>query len=125
MTPEQQKVLEFHEKFDHYRHPYPQIVPEPVAIFRYALIREELEELKTAMMDYDLIEVADALGDLLYVVYGTAVSYGIDMQPIFDEIHRTNMLKTFDKNKAGKSLKGPDWKPPQIEKILKTLYPSS
>lgn len=57
---------------------------------RYNLIHEECEELKDAK---DIYDVADALGDLLYVVLGAAVTYGINLKPIFDEIHRSNMSK--------------------------------
>src|ERR1017187_10166279 len=61
---------------------------------RYDLIKEELEELSDAMYTPNgIVEVADAIGDLLYVVLGTAVTFGIDMDPIFDEIHRSNMTK--------------------------------
>ena len=86
--------------------------------FRVRLIKEELGELRDAIM---LDDVADAIGDLLYVVLGTACAYGIEIDPIFQEIHRSNMSKFGDhKIRAdGKLLKGPNYSPANLGPIIK------
>jgi predicted HAD superfamily Cof-like phosphohydrolase len=68
-------------------------------------------------MDRDLTAIADALGDLEYVVKGTAVSYGIDMEPVFKEVHESNMSK-LGRRTDGKVLKGGDFRQPDIRRIL-------
>ena len=87
---------------------------------RMKLIREETAELQIAFIQNDLVEVADALADLLYVTYGAAVACGIDIEPIFDEVHKSNMTKFIDGHKepGGKWIKGPSYVPPQLEPIL-------
>jgi len=92
----------------------------PVRKLRHDLISEELLELITAEANNDIVEVADALGDLLYVVLGTCVSYGIDIAPVFEEIHRSNMSKLIDGTfrEDGKYLKGPSYSPAQIAPII-------
>lgn len=86
---------------------------------RVALIAEELEELKTAIIEKNIYEVADALGDLLYVVYGASSNFGIDIDPIFKEIHRSNMTKKGSgKASNGKILKGSNYTPPNIKSVL-------
>ena len=90
---------------------------------RYSLIREELDELDTALVSEDLVAVADALGDLAYVVYGAAVSYGINLDAVIREIHRSNMTKlmpdgTVTRREDGKVLKGPNFEEPQIAALL-------
>jgi predicted HAD superfamily Cof-like phosphohydrolase len=92
---------------------------------REALMTEELRELLAAMHAEDLIEIADGLADLLYVVFGTAVAYGIPMDDVFEEVHRSNMTKLgFDGKPvigaAGKRLKGPGYVPPNIRPLLST-----
>ena len=81
-------VQEFHEQFDIHVSPTPAIPDEPTKILRKRLIQEEFEELQEAMEEKDLPSIAKELADLLYVVYGTAVSLGIDMEPVFQEVHR-------------------------------------
>lgn len=85
---------------------------------RLDLVWEEVEELIQATEEGDFIEAVDALGDILYVVLGTAVSWGVDLDPIFDEIHKTNMAKPVSIG-PGKVPKPPDWKPPRILELLK------
>lgn len=85
---------------------------------RIRLMREELKELIDAMDMKDMIEVADGLADLLYVVFGTAVAYGIPMDAIFGEVHRSNMTKSMHKDEGGKSIKGPDFEKPQLREVL-------
>ena len=94
-----------------------------VSELRYELIREELEEMREALDDKDLIGVADALTDLLYVVYGAGHSFGLDLDATFNEVHRSNMSKLGSDGKPiyrddGKVLKGPDYSEPDLQKVL-------
>jgi predicted HAD superfamily Cof-like phosphohydrolase len=93
---------------------------EATAKLRYDLIDEELQELKQAQKREDIIWIADAIGDLLYVVYGCAVAYGIPAQQVFDEVHRSNMSKFIDghRREDGKWIKGPSYSPPDLRKVL-------
>ena len=93
MNKEQRMVRDWHRRFGVVEQQKPKNVNNATFALRYDLIREELSEFQHAGANGDLVGVADALADLLYVVYGTAVSYGIDMEPIFTEVHRSNMSK--------------------------------
>lgn len=90
---------------------------------RISLLKEEFQEYLDAESDDNIVEVADALGDMLYIIFGTAVSYGIPLDRVFNEIHRSNMSK-FDVNgipirrEDGKILKGPNYSKPDIAAIL-------
>jgi predicted HAD superfamily Cof-like phosphohydrolase len=92
----------------------------PIQELRYNLINEELQELSLAFIEGDLVEVADAIGDLLVVVLGTAVACGINISPIFDEIHRSNMTKFIDghRREDGKWIKGPSYEPANLQPLL-------
>lgn len=121
MNAEQRMVTEFHERFDIARSERPQWPGDDLHRIRVALIEEELAEFRNAGEAENLLEVSDALADLLYVVYGTAVTYGIDLEPIFREIHRSNMTKSGECERSrrdGKVSKGTAYEPPQIEPIL-------
>ena len=90
---------------------------------RLDLISEELEELKNAMESKDLLEVADALTDILYVTYGAGHAFGINLDKCFDEVQNSNMSKlgTDGKpiyNESGKVMKGPDYFKPDLSKFL-------
>ena len=90
---------------------------------RIELIKEELEELTEAMNNNDLLEVADALTDLLYVTYGAGHSFGIDLDKCFDEVQNSNMSKLDENNKpiyndAGKVMKGPKYFKPDLSKFV-------
>lgn len=85
----------------------PQFPDDKICQLRIDLIAEELEELKQAIADRDVVEVADALTDLLYVVYGAGHAFGVDLNACFDEVHNSNMSK-LDAN--GKVLKREDGK---------------
>lgn len=93
---------------------------------RLDLIREEYEELEEAVDNHDLVAIADALTDLLYVIYGAGHSFGIDLDACFDEVHRSNMSKLGEdgrpiKREDGKVMKGPNYFPPDLESIIKGL----
>ena len=90
-----------------------------VQLLRERLIEEELIELKEAMDRYDLVEVADALGDLAFVVEGAFLAYGIDSGPVLEEIYRSNMTKSGGGTRAdGKIQKGPSYSPPDLRSVL-------
>ena len=91
---------------------------------RHELIREELEELKKAINDKDIKEVADALTDILYVTYGAGTAFGIDLDKCFDEVHQSNMRKLGSDgkpiyNEIGKVMKGPNYFKPDLNKFIK------
>ena len=90
---------------------------------RISLISEELDELKNAIKDNDIVEVADALTDLLYVTYGAGHSFGINLDKCFAEVQRSNMSKLDNEGKPiysenGKVLKGPNYSRPDLKKFL-------
>ena len=90
---------------------------------RLDLIREELEELKVALNNKDIKEVADALTDILYVTYGAGHAFGIDLDKCFDEVQNSNMSKLDDNgepiyNEFGKVMKGPKYFKPNLKSIL-------
>ena len=90
---------------------------------RLDLITEELEELKNAMESKDLLEVADALTDILYVTYGAGHAFGINLDKCFDEVQNSNMSKLGKSgkpiyNESGKVMKGPDYFKPNLSKFL-------
>ena len=90
---------------------------------RIDLIKEELEELTEAMQDKNLLEVADALTDILYVTYGAGHAFGIDLDKCFEEVQNSNMSKLGEDgkpiyNEAGKVMKGPNYFKPDLSKFL-------
>ena len=90
---------------------------------RIDLIKEELEELTEAMDNKDLLEVADALTDILYVTYGAGHAFGIDLDKCFDEVQNSNMSKLDENggpiyNDAGKVMKGPNYFKPDLSKFV-------
>ncbi len=91
---------------------------------RFNLIKEELEELRTAIDTKNLVEVADALTDILYVTYGAGHAFGIDLDKCFDEVQQSNMSKLDDYgnpiyNDSGKVMKGPKYFKPNLSKFIK------
>lgn len=115
---EQQLVAKFHRAKGVKLNFKPTIVDYDTAILRLNLISEELGELQEAIMNRDLVAISDALADVEYVIKGTAVSYGIDLEPIFIEVHRSNMSKLVEKREDGKVLRGENFQPPHIQKVL-------
>ena len=90
---------------------------------RIDLIKEELEELQEAMKNNDLLEVADALTDILYVTYGAGHAFGIDLDKCFDEVQNSNMSKLGENgepiyNESGKVMKGPNYFKPDLSKFV-------
>jgi predicted HAD superfamily Cof-like phosphohydrolase len=119
MRDEQAMVEEFHRKFSIVAQATPTDLNEETKRLRVRLIEEEFDELKESMAGGDLAAVAKEMADLLYVVYGTAVSYGIDMDPVFREVHRSNMSKVGGyKREDGKWVKPATYSPARIEPIL-------
>ena len=97
---------------------------EKIQDLRVRLIDEELSELKEAIENKDIKEVADALTDILYVTYGAGHAFGIDLDKCFDEVQRSNMSKLDENgkpifNEHGKVLKGPNYFKPNLEKFIK------
>ena len=93
---------------------------------RLELIQEELDELSDAVADRDMVQIADALTDLLYVVYGAGHAFGIDLDECFQEVHSSNMSKLGPNGKPihredGKVMKGPGYFEPDLESILGAL----
>ena len=101
----------------------PSFPDKKIVQLRYDLIKEELDELSEAIKDKDIVEVADALTDLLYVVYGAGHSWGIDLDKCFAEVQRSNMSK-LDKdgkpiyNESGKVMKGPNYSKPNLKQFF-------
>ncbi|MFL2601388.1 MAG: hypothetical protein ACJ0PU_04555 [Flavobacteriaceae bacterium] len=120
-------VTEFHNAFGLSVELKPKAdLPSPITELRYNLMKEENEEYLEAVKSNDLIEIGDALGDMLYILCGTIISHGFQdkIEALFDEIQRSNMSKLGDDGKPiyredGKVLKGPNYFRPDIEKILK------
>tara|TARA_B100000700_G_C14774419_1_gene728271 strand:- start:15 stop:386 length:372 start_codon:yes stop_codon:yes gene_type:complete len=102
----------------------PSFSTDKINKLRIDLIREELEELTEAINKKDLLELADALTDILYVTYGAGHAFGINLDECFDEVQKSNMSK-LDKNgkpiynEAGKVMKGPNYFKPDLSKFLK------
>ena len=101
----------------------PSFSSDKINKLRIDLIKEELEELKEAMNNNDLLEVADALTDILYVTYGAGHAFGIDLDKCFDEVQNSNMSKLDENNKpiyndAGKVMKGPKYFKPDLSKFV-------
>ena len=98
--------------------------PDPKIVqLRIDLIQEELNELKEAINNNDIVEVADALTDILYVTYGAGHSFGVDLDSCFDEVQRSNMSKLDENgkpiyNEYGKVMKGPNYFTPNLKKII-------
>ena len=120
-------VTEFHNAFGLSVELKPKAdLPSPITELRYNLMKEENEEYLEAVKSNDLIEIGDALGDMLYILCGTIISHGFQdkIEALFDEIQRSNMSKLGEDGKPiyredGKVLKGPNYFKPNIEKILK------
>ena len=117
------KVKTFMETFGQEVKTKPSFSTDKINNLRYELIKEELEELTEAMNNSDLLEVADALTDILYVTYGAGHAFGIDLDKCFDEVQNSNMSKLDLNgepiyNECGKVMKGPKYFKPNLSKYL-------
>jgi predicted HAD superfamily Cof-like phosphohydrolase len=115
-------VADFMKAAEQDVHTTPTWPEDSIRLLRYKLIDEELTELHEGMVNEDVIEIADALTDLLYVIYGAGHAYGIDLDRCFAEVHRSNMSKFVDgkriKNADGKVMKPPTYSPPDLSFLL-------
>ena len=96
---------------------------DKINTLRISLINEELEELKAAINNNDVVEVADALTDILYVTYGAGHAFGIDLDKCFEEVQNSNMSKLDENgkpiyNEKGKVMKGPNYFKPNLSKFI-------
>ncbi len=101
----------------------PSLSTEKINKLRLDLIREELDELTEAITNKDLLEVADALTDILYVTYGAGHAFGINLDRCFEEVQNSNMSKLDNNgkpiyNESGKVMKGPNYFKPDLSKFL-------
>ena len=101
----------------------PSFSTDKINKLRLDLIKEELDELSEAMNNKDLLEVADALTDILYVTYGAGHAFGIDLDKCFDEVQNSNMSKLDENgkpiyNESGKVMKGPNYFKPDLSKFV-------
>ncbi len=126
-------VEKFHDAFGIENAYEPTLLDKSDSILRYKLMREENEEYLEACENNDMVEIADALGDMLYILSGTILKHGLQnkIEPVFEEIQRSNMSK-LDENgnaiindgiidptrPAGKVLKGENYTPPELKTIL-------
>jgi len=117
------KVKTFMETFGQEVKSKPSFSSKKINDLRYNLIKEELDELKQAIDKNDLLEVADALTDILYVTYGAGHAFGINLDNCFNVVQNSNMSKlgTDGKpiyNEAGKVMKGPNYYKPDLSKFV-------
>ena len=119
-----EKVKKFMQTFGQEVKIKPSFPNKKIIDLRYSLIEEELSELKAAIKDNDITEIADALTDILYVTYGAGTAFGIDLDKCFEEVHDSNMSKLGPDgkpiyNESGKVMKGPNYFKPDLSKLLK------
>ena len=117
------KVKTFMETFGQEVKTKPSFSSDKINSLRYGLIKEELEELKEAIENKDLLEVADALTDILYVTYGAGHAFGIDLDKCFQEVQKSNMSKLDEDGKpiyndVGKVMKGAKYFKPDLTKFI-------
>ena len=120
-----EKVKIFMETFGQEVKSKPSLSSEKINSLRLSLIHEELDELNKAIQDKDIVEVADALTDILYVTYGAGHAFGIDLDQCFNEVQNSNMSKLGDDgkpiyNENGKVMKGPNYFKPDLLKYIKS-----
>jgi predicted HAD superfamily Cof-like phosphohydrolase len=116
-------VREFHSTFKLPDNEMPYLPNTKERNLRKKLLKEEYKEYLQAEEEDDLVEIADALADQIYIICGTALSYGIPLDKIFTEVHRSNMTKLDENGKPvvradGKIIKGPKFEHPRVEEIL-------
>jgi predicted HAD superfamily Cof-like phosphohydrolase len=114
MSPEQRMVQQFHARYDLPHATTPVMPGVKDRLRRARLIITEAAEFLEAADKGDFVEMIDALADILVVTYGTAIEMGVDLGPVFAEVHRSNMSKNGGLDAGGKVLKGPAFSPPNI-----------
>lgn len=119
-----EKVKEFHKVFGVLAEESPTIPEWSIARLRINLIDEEAGEVALAIAREEVTEIGKELADLLYVVYGAAIAYGIDLDKVFDAVHKSNMTKrnadgSISRNEQGKVLKGDSYIPPNLSFLEK------
>jgi predicted HAD superfamily Cof-like phosphohydrolase len=123
------QVIDFHEVFDLPREPLPTThIGDTLAELRVRLLREEVEEFADATEKRDLVGIADALADVVYVAYGSAVTYGVDLDAVIREVHRSNMSKLDADGRPvlredGKVLKSERYRPPNVGHVIDEQLP--
>jgi len=119
-------VKDFHQAFGQRIGEKPELPNQAERDLRTNLLAEELMEYRDAEKANELVEIADALADIIYIACGTAVSYGIPLDDVFAEVHRSNMAKLVDgkvlRRADGKIQKPEGWQPPDIEGVLKKAH---
>lgn len=123
MIKQQKDVTEFHKTFDIPTAEIPKMLDDAAKNRRVNLIIEETDEFIDALDKEDIIETIDALVDLLYVTYGAAVELGVDLEPFWNEVQRSNMTKIGGyKNEYGKWIKPDNYSPADIKGVFKDVY---
>ncbi len=150
MNKMQEQVAEFHKAFGVPIATTPKLIPTDRALLRASLNREECHETDCAIVNQDLVEIADGIADTIYVLIGAAIEFGIDIQAVFDEVHRSNMSKLWTRDEVdvhvnswsdgkeeysfalsgdkyiakradGKVIKSPSYSPADIKSVLEKL----
>ena len=119
-----EKVKKFMTTFGQEVKTKPSFASDKINLLRYELIREELDEFKAALESKNLVKVADALTDILYVTYGAGHAFGINLDKCFDEVQNSNMSKLGKSGKPiyndmGKVMKGENYFKPDLSKFFK------
>jgi hypothetical protein len=118
--------MEFHRAFGQRIGEVPEFPDDEERKLRVKLLREEFREYLDGESFNDIVEVADALADIIYIACGTAVSYGIPLDRVFTEVHRSNMAKLVDgkviRREDGKIQKPEGWSAPDVEGVLKKSH---
>lgn len=126
MKKQLEAVHQFHETYRIPQEDAPKAdIPKELSLLRYKLMREENEEYLEAAENNDIVEIADALGDMMYILCGTILSHGMQhiIEEVFDEIQRSNMSKLGEDGEPiyredGKVMKGPNYFKPNLKAIL-------
>ena len=125
MKKQLESVREFHDKFKQTQSSFLGNISKEESVLRHKIMVEEVDEYLVAASQRDLVGIADALGDQLYILCGTILKHGMEniIEEVFDEIHKSNMSKLGADGEPilredGKILKGPGYVPPDIESIL-------
>ena len=118
-----EKVKKFMQTFGQEVKSKPSFPSDKIVKLRHELIEEELSELKLAIKNKDITEIADALTDILYVTYGAGHAFGIDLDKCFDEVQNSNMSKLDENgkpiyNEIGKVMKGPNYFKPNLKRFV-------